>query len=369
MKYYIIAGESSGDLHGSNLMKEIKKIDFKSEFRFWGGDLMQKQGGTLVKHSKDLAFMGFWEVIKNLPQILNNLKFCKKDILQFYPDVVIFIDYSEFNLRMAKFVKTQRIPTHYYISPQLWAWKSSRIYQIKKNIDKMYVILPFEKKWYAKYDYSVNFVGHPLLDVVDNCEKFNIYEFKEKNKINEKKIVALLPGSRIQEIQKILFFMICIKNEFPSFQFVIAGAPSIPFQIYEKFLDHQVKIVKNETYKLLQIANFALVTSGTATLEAALFGVPEIVCYKGSEFSYRIGKMLIRNIKFISLVNLIAQKEIVKELIQHDLTKDKLINEFKSLIQPDNAKKMKEEYQKLRELLGDSGASSRVALSIIKSII
>lgn len=369
MKYYIIAGEASGDLHGSNVMKEIQKIDHKAEFRFWGGDLMQQQGGTLVKHFKDLAFMGFLEVIKNLPRILNNLKFCKKDILHYRPDIVVLIDYPGFNLRIAKFVKLQGIPTHYYISPQLWAWKSSRIHQIKKNIDKMYVILPFEKKWYEKHNYSVDFVGHPLLDAIENFDDFNIEKFKQQNQINQKPIIALLPGSRIQEIQKMLFIMLSIKSEFPSFQFVIAGAPSIPFQVYEKFLNYQVKIVKNQTYKLLYIADFALVASGTATLETALFGVPEIVCYKGSEFSYQIGKMLIRDLKFISLVNLIMQKEIVKELIQHDLTKNNLINELRLLIEPEKVKSVKKDYQKLKELLGSPGASKRVANNIIYKFI
>ncbi|MCB9202349.1 MAG: lipid-A-disaccharide synthase [Flavobacteriales bacterium] len=367
MKYYIIAGEASGDLHGSNLMKELKKLDSNAEFRFWGGDLMQKQGGTLVKHFKDLAFMGFLEVIKNLGTILKNIKFCKKDILNFNPDRLIFIDYPGFNLRIAKFAKEHKINTHYYISPQLWAWKSSRVHQIKRDIDRMYVILPFEKQWYEKHNYKVDFVGHPLLDAIENFPEFDKNKFKEDNSLNSNPIIALLPGSRIQEIEKMLTIMLSIKDDFPNYQFVIAGAPSIPKEVYEKYTNNQVKLVQNQTYKLLKLATSALVTSGTATLETALFDVPEVVCYKGSEISYQIGKRLIKHIKYISLVNLILNREVVKELIQNELTTKNLTLELNKILDESHSKKIKSDYKELKSALGGSGASKRTAELIFKA--
>lgn len=361
MKYYIIAGEASGDLHGSNLMKELKKLDNQAEFRFWGGDLMKIQGGKLVKHFKDLAFMGFIEVIKNLPTILKNINFCKKDILNFQPDKLILIDYPGFNLRIAKFAKKHNLEIHYYISPQLWAWKSSRIHQIKKNIDKMYVILPFEKKWYANHNYKVDFVGHPLIDAIENLPKFDENQFKKENNLNEKPIIALLPGSRKQEISIMLEQMLVAKNDFSNFQFVIAGAPSIPYEFYEKYITNDVKIIQNQTYKLLQLAHSALVTSGTATLETALFEVPQVVCYKGSEISYQIGKRLIKHIKFISLVNLILDKEVVKELIQNELNKQNLIQELKKITNEVKRDELKNAYKGLKQILGGKGASEKTA--------
>lgn len=361
MKYYIIAGEASGDLHGSNLMKELKKIDTQAEFRFWGGDLMENQGGKLVKHFKDLAFMGFIEVIKNLPTIFKNINFCKKDILQFKPDKLILIDYPGFNLRIANFAKKNNFEIHYYISPQLWAWKSSRIHQIKKNIDKMYVILPFEKKWYKNHNYAVDFVGHPLIDAIENLPKFDQHEFKTENNLNDKPIIALLPGSRKQEISIMLEQMLAVKNEFLNFQFVIAGAPSIPFEFYQKYITEDIKLVQNQTYKLLQIAHSALVTSGTATLETALFEVPQVVCYKGSEISYQIGRRLIKHIKYISLVNLILDKELVKELIQNELNKENLIQELKKIIFDNKRDELKNTYKELKQILGGKGASEKTA--------
>jgi len=366
MKYYIIAGEASGDLHGSNLMKELKIIDNQAEFRFWGGNLMQNEGGILVKHFKDLAFMGFLEVIKNLPTILKNISFCKKDILEFMPDRLIMIDYPGFNLRIADFAKKNNIDVHFYISPQLWAWKPNRVYKIKENVKKMYVILPFEKDWYKKYDYDVEFVGHPLLDAIKNFPEYDLNSFKKESNLNDKPIIALLPGSRKQEINKMLEIMLSVRNEFQDYQFVIAGAPSIPKEMYERFLNDQVKLVSNQTYKLLKVSKAALVTSGTATLETALFEVPEIVCYKGSEISYQIGKRLIKHIKYISLVNLILDKELVKELIQKELTTENLIAELHKIIEPINSSKLINEYKHLKTILGGEGASKKVAEFIFK---
>ena len=302
MKYYIIAGEASGDLHGSNLMKELKIKDPQAEFRFWGGDLMQQQGGTLVKHYKDLAFMGFSEVIMNLRTILGNIKICKKDIQEYKPDAVILVDYPGFNLRIAEFVKALGIKVYYYISPQIWAWKTGRVHKIKKFVDKMFVILPFEKEFYAKYDFEVDFVGHPLLDAMKDLPEINFEKFKSDHGLDDRKVIALLPGSRKQEIKKKLPIMLSVEKDFPKYQFVVAGAPSLDLDFYKEIGDNQIKIVSNKTYDLLRISEAALVTSGTATLETALLNIPEVVCYKGSRISYEIGKRVVKYIKFISLV-------------------------------------------------------------------
>jgi lipid-A-disaccharide synthase len=369
MKYYIIAGEASGDLHASNLMKEIKKQDPSAEFRCWGGDLMEQQGGKLVKHYRDLAFMGFIEVIANLKTILNNIKYCKQDIRDYKPDAVILVDYPGFNLRIAEFAHHERLKVFYYISPQVWAWKKSRVYKIKKFVDKMFVILPFEKDFYAKYDYDVDFVGHPLLDMIEALPKNNTLDFKEKNKMGEKPIVAILPGSRMQEIKKVLPIMLSIVDEFPTYQFVIAGAPSIDKIHYEPFLNKEnLSIVYGQTHGLLQNAYAAIVTSGTATLETALFNVPEVVCYKGSFISYQIAIRVVDKaiIKFISLVNLVMDKEIVKELIQDDLNPSNLKSEFELIAEDStNRNRILEAYAALREKLGGSGASKKTAESIV----
>jgi len=365
MKYYIIAGEASGDLHGSNLMKALKKEDSQADFRFWGGDLMQAQGGVLVRHYKDLAFMGFWEVVSHLGTILGNIKFCKKDILQYQPDCVIFIDYPGFNLRICDFVKKAGIPTCYYISPQLWAWKSGRVKIIQRAVDKMFVILPFEKDFYAKYHYTVDFVGHPLLDALTALPELDEQKFRQENDLPQKPIIALLPGSRRQEIKKILTEMLSIKEYFPDYEFVIAGAPSVETDFYRQFLSSHVKIVSNQTYNLLRVSQAALVTSGTATLETALLGIPEVVCYKGSRISYEIAKRLIKHIRYISLVNLIMDKCIVTELIQNDLNEKNLKTELAKILNPAQAQKLKAEYAELRHQLGDSGVSEKTAKLIV----
>ncbi|TWP25083.1 lipid-A-disaccharide synthase [Apibacter muscae] len=369
MKYYLIAGEASGDLHASNLMKEIKKLDFEAKFRFWGGDLMQAQGGQLVKHYKQLAFMGFVEVVQNIGTILGNIKFCKGDISNFHPDCVIFIDYPGFNLRLCKFVKNLGIKTYYYISPQLWAWKSGRVKLIKKYVDHMYVILPFEKDFYAKYNYKVNFVGHPLLDALKHIPKINDQQFRSENRLSNKPIIALLPGSRKQEIKKILPLMLSIKKEFPDYEFVIAGAPSFNLNFYNHLINSNIKIITNQTYQLLQLSEGALVTSGTATLETALLKVPQVVCYKGSKISYFIAKRLIKHIKYISLVNLIMDKEIVKELIQNELTPFNLKKELSKILEAKHRSNLILQYDQLQNKLGESGASKRTAYLIYETLM
>ena len=362
MKYYIIAGEASGDLHGSNLIKELKLLDSTATFRCWGGDKMQAAGARLVKHYSELAFMGFIEVVMNLRTILNNLSFCKTDILKYKPDAVIFIDYPGFNLRMAAWAKQQGLTVIYYISPQVWAWKENRVKGIKKNVDKMLVILPFEKEFYAKWQYEVEYVGHPLVQVIDS--------FKEHEPTAEKeKIIAVLPGSRKQEITTKLPVMLSVANKFPGYRFVVAKAPGIDAAFYDDFLkDHSnVQTVTDSTYSLLSKASAALVTSGTATLETALFAVPQVVCYKGSAVSYAIAKRLI-TIKYICLVNLIMDKAVVKELIQDELTPANIEKELNELLgNSSRQKQLAYDYKELKQLLGAGGnASANAALSISK---
>ncbi|NLP58894.1 lipid-A-disaccharide synthase [Lutibacter sp. B1] len=367
MKYYIISGEASGDLHGSNLMKALIEKDKNAEIRFWGGDLMQKVGGTMVKHYRDLAFMGFAEVLMNIRTILNNIKLCKKDILQFKPDVLILIDYPGFNMRIAELAKKQGIKVHYYISPQIWAWKENRIKKIKKDVDFMYVILPFEKDFYEKkHNFPVHFVGHPLIDAISNRKQVDEHTFREKYGLSNKPIIALLPGSRKQEIKKMLSVMLKMADKFEGYQFVIAGAPSQDYDFYLQFINKDnVKFISNKTYDLLSVSYAAIVTSGTATLETAIFKIPEIVCYKTSWISYQIGKNLI-DLKFISLVNLIMNKEVVKELIQNDFNEINLEKELKRILKGYQRAVMFLDYYDLEQKLGGKGASEKTAELIIK---
>jgi lipid-A-disaccharide synthase len=361
MKYYIVAGEASGDLHGSNLIKEIKNLDTEAQVRCWGGDLMEKAGGTVVKHYKELAFMGFIEVIKNLPTILKNLKTCKEDIQKFHPDLLILIDYPGFNLRIAKWAKEQGFKVIYYISPQVWAWKESRVNDIKKYVDKMLVILPFEKDFYTKWDYNVSYVGHPLVQVIEDFKKQN----RELHQY-EKPVIALLPGSRKQEIKIKLPVMLQASLSFPDHQFVVAKASSLPENVYEDVMKDfpHVKSVQNETYQLLSASVAALVTSGTATLETALFGVPQVVCYKGSAISYAIAKRLVK-IKYISLVNLIMDKPVVKELIQNEMNAENVVKELKIILHDEeNKKRLREDYSSLETLLKPGGDASAKAAKI-----
>ena len=369
MNYYIIAGEASGDLHGSNLIKALYNVDPKAKIRCWGGDLMEEAGGELVKHYKEMAFMGFVEVLMNLNAIFKNIKCCKEDISKFNPDVLIFIDYSGFNLRIAKWAKEQGIKTNYYISPQIWASREGRIEKIKRDIDAMYVILPFEKEFYEeKHDYPVHFVGHPLLDAISNKPSLNESNFRNHHELDPvKPIIALLPGSRKQEILKMLTLMLSITSDFPDYEFVIAGAPSMEKDFYLTFLEGKnVKFVQGKTYDLLSIAKAALVTSGTATLETALFKVPQVVCYKANWISYQIAKRII-TLEYISLVNLIMKKEVVKELIQDDLNTINLKKELQKILKDSNRASIMKEYGILEQKLGGHGASRKAAELIFEN--
>lgn len=366
MKYYLISGEASGDLHGSNLMKAILTCDPQADFRFWGGDRMQNVGGVLVKHYRDLAFMGVWEVLTHLKTILKNIRFCKEDILAYQPDAIIFIDYPGFNLRIAKWAKKQGFITHFYVAPQIWAWKENRIKTIRKAIDFLYVILPFEKDFFEKkHQFPVHFVGHPLLDALQNHEKVNADDFNQKYQLDSRPIIALLPGSRKQEIRKILPEMLSVIPYFTDYQFVIAGAPSLPFSFYQTFLsDADIKFIDNDTYNLLSNARAALVASGTATLETALLKVPLVVCYKTSSFTYEIAKRIIK-LKYISLVNLIMDKEVVTELIQNDLNPDILTQELRKILSSPYREEILHNYDLLVKMLGNEGASDRIAQKIV----
>ncbi len=367
MKYYIIAGEASGDLHGSNLIKALKAEDAKASIRCWGGDLMQQAGGTLVKHYKETAFMGFLEVFFNLNTIFKNIKICKTDILDFNPDVIIFIDYSGFNLRIAKWAKQQNFTTNYYISPQIWASRENRIQQIKRDIDAMYVILPFEKMFYEdKHNMSVEFVGHPLIDAIENRPKIDERTFRIENAIkSDKPIIALLPGSRKQEVQKMLSVMLSVIDSFSNYEFIIAGAPSLEREFYSSFLNTpNVSFVSNQTYELLSVAHAALVTSGTATLETALVNVPQVVCYKANWLSYQIAKRII-TLEYISLVNLIMNKMVVKELIQKNLNKENLKLELSKILTGQERQQILTDYSLLKKQLGGGGASAKVAKLIL----
>jgi len=363
MKYYLIAGEASGDMHGGNLMKALKEKDENTDFRFWGGEKMQSQGGIMVKHYRKMAFMGFIEVILNIRTILGYMKTCKADILSYKPDVLILIDYPGFNMRMAEFAKEHGFKVAYYISPQVWAWKKNRVFKLKRTVDRMLTILPFEQAFYAEYQMSVQFVGHPLLDSVmpkDHWMEDAPNEWKE----SDKPIVALLPGSRKQEIQRVLPIMMNSIKGLSQFRFILAMAPSQDEDFYLSILDkNEIELTRDSTYTLLSVSKAALVTSGTATLETALFQVPQVVCYKGSSISYQIAKRLVK-IPFISLVNLVVNKEIVKELIQNELTAESLRFNLLQLFEEKTRFKMLEEYGELAKKLGGTGASERAAKEI-----
>jgi lipid-A-disaccharide synthase len=363
MNYYIIAGEASGDLHGSNLIRELRSLDEEAHVRCWGGDKMQAAGGELVKHYRELAFMGFTEVVMNLRTIFRNLSFCKEDILAHRPDALILIDYPGFNLRIAKWAHEQGLTVIFYISPQVWAWKENRVRMMKQCIDKMLVILPFEKEYFKnKWDWDVEYVGHPLVQVIETEKAKGIAA-----PLSALPVVALLPGSRKQEILKKLPIMLQTAESFPGYQFMVAKAPGVEEDFYDSLLKpyDNVSYVSNQTYHLLLQSKAALVTSGTATLETALFGVPEVVCYKGSPISYQIAKRVIK-VKYISLVNLIMDRMVVKELIQHDLTVEHLTKELEVILH-DEARigKLRQDYDALRDILSREGnASARAAGSI-----
>ena len=361
MRYYLIAGEASGDLHGAYLMRALKEQDPEAEFRFWGGDHMAQLGGAPVKHYRDLAFMGFVEVAKNLRTILANIKMAKEDILEFAPDRLILIDYPGFNLRIAKWARPEGLDISYYISPQIWAWHRSRVHQIKKNVDRMLVILPFEESFYAKYDYKAHFVGHPLLDVIADYYQDAAPATKDK--------IALLPGSRKQEIKTMLPIMLAASRQQPDYEYVLAQAPAQDDSFYNQLLANSVlpprfSRVRGQTYDLLASAKAAMVTSGTATLEAGLFGVPLVVCYKGNWLSYQIARRLV-DIKYISLVNLILDEPLVTELIQGDLQPNRLAKELQDILSGPGRERQLDGLNRLKTVWGEQGAPARAAQLII----
>ena len=369
MKYYIIAGEASGDLHASNLVAEIKKKDKKAEFRGCGGDLMKAQGVDLLKHYRMMAYMGFVEVAVNLRKVLRNIAQCKKDILEYQPDVLVLVDYPGFNLRIADFAHEKGFKVLYYISPQVWAWKRRRVLKIKKTVDKMLVIFPFEEEFYKNYGVDVTYVGNPLLDELAKFGTANRSIFLRRNSLGEKReIIALLPGSRKQEVKRMLPEMLKVIPDFPEYQFVIAGLSSIGKDFYKNIMGNaDAFLIEDQTYELLQNSSAAVVTSGTATLEAALFTVPEVVCYKANYLSYLIAKWLIK-VKYISLVNLVMDKEVVKELIQNEMNKVNIAKALASVLR--NGKRQRqilEDYDELSERLGNAGASEMAAEAVYKA--
>ena len=386
MRYYIVAGEASGDLHASNLIKAIREEDPAAQFRGCGGDLMQQVGADLLMHYKDMAFMGFWEVFVHLPEVLGNIKRCKADILDWKPGVLVLVDYPGFNLRVAKFAKQHHIKVVYYISPQIWAWKKGRIKQIKRDVDEMMVILPFEEGFYAKHDMKVHYVGHPLLDAVsrDLPEREDVRNFKTNNQLDNRPIIALLPGSRKQEINAILPQMLQMVELFPQYQFVVSTVSWLPKELYSKHLcsytrtvetvctpslqNGDVRTVCDQTYPLLANAKAAIVASGTATLETAMIGTPQVVCYAGSELSYLIAKHLISGINYISLPNLIMDAPVVTELIQHDYNTERLQKELRLITEDDvNIAAMKAQYEELYSRLGNGSASQKAAAVVIQT--
>ncbi len=368
MRYYLIAGEASGDMHGGNLIKALKKRDPDSQFRVWGGDQMAEAGGDLVAHYREMAFMGFTEVMANLRTIFRYIRACKADLKKSKPDVLILIDYPGFNLRIANYAKQLGLRVVYYISPQVWAWKASRVKQIQKSVDQMLVILPFEPAFYQRYHYPVTFVGHPLLDTIQEFEP--IPDFFGHHQLSQKPIIALMPGSRKQEIATMLPPMLEAAGAFPDYQAVIAGAPGIDVDFYRQFIPHaqEVSTVHGASYSLMAYAKAGLVTSGTASLEAALFGLPEVVCYKGGWISYGIARQLV-NIPYIALPNLVLNREAVTELIQGNYQTRNLINELDKILKDTRERKQQlNDFQELRQLLGEKGASERAAETIISSL-
>lgn len=369
MKYFILAGEASGDLHGSNLVKEIKKLDSDAYFAGWGGDLLKDEGVNILKHIKELAFMGFVEVLQNIKTIKKNFKICKKQITDFNPDVVIYVDYPGFNLRIAKWVKKNNYKSLYFISPNVWAWKASRVFKIRDYTDRMYTILPFEKEFYNSYGIEVDYFGHPLVDAVTNFEKSSFAEFIQKNNLPDKPIIAMMAGSRKQEIKHMLPIMAELSESFTDYQFIITGAPAIDAEFYQQFIKNKpVKLISGKTYEILSHSTAGLITSGTATLEAALFNLPQVVCYKGGAISVTIARF-VANVKYISLVNLILDKPAIKELIQKDFNLINLKQELiKILPNGKKLKQIKENYISLHNQLDQPGVYKRIAQSMLERV-
>ncbi len=363
MKYYLVAGEASGDLHGANLMKALKMEDAAADFRYFGGDKMQAEGGYLAKHYADMAFMGFTEVLLNLRTIFKNLKACKEDVLAYQPDVLVLIDFPGFNLKIAEFAKAQGIKVCYYISPKVWAWNQKRVLKIKRVVDKLFCILPFEVDFYKSWGMEVDYVGNPLLDEIAQFEPD--LAFRQNQGLSEKKIIALLPGSRKQEIERLLPDMLSITAQFPDYQFVIAAAPTFTESYYQQYIGNKnVKLVFAQTYNLLYHAHAALVASGTATLETALFKIPQVVLYRGGAISVSIARLVIK-IRFISLVNLIMDRQVVTELIQEDCQTQKIEEELKKIVEGTVRTKLLADYEELAGKMGTAGASKRTAKLIV----
>lgn len=370
MKYYIIAGETSGDLHGSNLMKGLKIADQNADFRFWGGDLMQEVGGTLVKHYRETAVMGFIEVLGSLGKIATNLSLCKKDIVEYQPDVVILIDYPGFNFKIARFAKKNNFKVFYYISPKVWAWKESRIKYLKKDIDKLFIIFPFEIEYFKKHGIEAIYNGNPLLDSImqHKCQQETEEQFRQRIGVNDQPIIGLLPGSRLMEINYLMPRMIQLEKEFPDHLFLLGAAPSISKEAYDKYLKGtNIKYLPGESYPIMKHARVTVLASGTASLEAALLNSPQVVCYGGNELSFQIAKRLVK-IKYVSLVNLILNKPVVKELLQHDCTPANITKEVKLLFNNKKREQVFSKYKKIRELLGGEGASVKVAAAMIDEL-
>ncbi|MDX2173276.1 MAG: lipid-A-disaccharide synthase [Bacteroidota bacterium] len=373
MRYYFIAGEASGDLHASNCIKEIIQLDSSATFAFTGGDLMQKiTGVTPSIHIKQMAFMGFIDVLKNINTIKKNFKTVKQSILDFKPDALVLVDYPGFNLRMAKWAHEHTIKVYYYVSPTVWAWKEGRVETIRQFVKKLFVILPFEKAFYKKHNIEVDFVGHPLIDAIEQQKPS--FRTKEKfivdNNLTQQAIIAVLPGSRAQEINYMLTIMMGVMSNFNNYQFVVAGSTNLPQHIYEPLNQKGIKIVYNQTYELMSYAEAGIIKSGTSTLESALFKLPQVICYKAGGLSFKIGKMLVnKDIKHIGLPNIIMGKAIVKELVQNDLTTENICDELSKLLtDPDYKNQIIANYTEMEKSLGGIGASKRIAEGIVKDL-
>lgn len=372
MRYYILAGEASGDLHASNLITEIKKIDQEAVFRGFGGDLMEKAGMTVLKHYRDMAFMGLVPVIMNIRTIQKNFRFCETDLLQFKPDVLILVDYPGFNLRMAKFAKAHGIRTFYYISPKIWAWKQERVHKVKAFVDEMFTILPFEGEFYRKFDYPVNYVGNPLLDAILEKKTAPDHDkFFAENELPDKPILAVLPGSRKSEISVLLPTMLKAAAQFPEFQCIVAGAPNMGMENYQRYMGNsKVPVIWNKTYEILNHSRVAIVASGTATLETAIMNVPQVVVYQMTpNWLFQFFRTYFLTSKWVSLVNIILGKEAVQELIQSDFKLDKIISELRRIIyNPEYGQQMKANYSEMMIKLGEPGASKRAAELMVKKL-
>ena len=371
MKYYVIAGEPSGDMYAAGLLKELKNVDANAKFRCWGGDLMQAEGAEIIKHYKELAFMGFVEVAKNIRTIFKNIAFCKEDILKYKPDVLILVDYPGFNMRIAKWAKSQGIRVFYYIAPAIWAWHESRVHDIKKYVERLYVILPFEPAVFAKHDYKVHYFGHPMADIIlrEKEKLISRAEFLKKYNLPDKPIIAMLPGSRAQELKYILPEMLTTVKHFPEYQFVIGAAASLPLKMYEDAAaGFDVKFVRNDTYTLMHHSHAGLIKSGTSTLEAGLFDLPEVLCYKGNAVTIQIGRWVAKA-KYICLVNLILDKPAVKELIQQELNENMLVESLKDIVSGPKRNELLIEYKNVQQQLKAGNVSAKIAQDIYNCLV